>query len=311
MQVLSHLNPDSKILISHPSMYYLTSIQVPRFTSHLYILVPIFVSHLQPGRVSLPYRFPINLIHVWRCNVPPSLYVLSHILPGPLDSHLTSIPVVSQCRSWYLCLTSTHMTFQLNPVPPKLHLSPTQAPSQGYPALYTRFSHPSMSCVNCIQITRFWSHFHPFCVSPPSRCWYSCLTSIKVLYHLQPALNMCGPPPCRFHLTPIQVELWISPPSTSCLTFTKAPIFTSHLHLGRVSPQPMSRYLHLYSIQVTNQLFPVHENCISSLFRSHYKAIQASRCMSSVHPIPASPASRSQDSCITPIHVLFHLHPGH
>ena len=54
------------------------------------------VSHLHPSLKicgSLPYRFPINLIQVWRCNVPLPLCPYFH--PGPLDSHLTSIQAVS------------------------------------------------------------------------------------------------------------------------------------------------------------------------------------------------------------------------
>ena len=164
-------------------------------------------------------------------------------------------------------------------------------------------------------------------ISPPSKCRYSHLIPIQVAYHLQPALIMCGQPPFWFHLIPIQVEIWISPPSTSRLTSTKAPIVTSHCHPGRVSPPPMSRHLHLTSIQGMNQLFPIHENCISAL-RSPYKDLQVSQWTSSFHPIPASPAPRSPKSCnlphlctvspvsrsldsnLTSIHVPSHLHPG-
>ena len=54
------------------------------------------VSHLHPSLKicgSLPYRFPINLIQVWRCKV--SLPLCPHFHPGPVDSHLTSIQAVS------------------------------------------------------------------------------------------------------------------------------------------------------------------------------------------------------------------------
>ena len=51
MQVLSHLNPDSNILASLPSMYSLTSIRVARFTSQFHPAVDIYVS---PPSRSLP-----------------------------------------------------------------------------------------------------------------------------------------------------------------------------------------------------------------------------------------------------------------
>ena len=197
----------------------------------------------------------------------------------------------------------------------------------------------SQSCINC-RLQDFclnvlsdlwqcpWINIPPpCCISPPSRCRYSHLISIQVAYPLQPALIMCGQPPFWFHLIPKQVEIWISPPSTSRLTSTKAPIVTSHCHPGRVSPPPMSRHLHLSSIPGMNQLFPVHGNYISAL-RSPYKDLQVSKCTSSFHPIPASLAPRSPNSCNLPhlctvssvsgsldsnlifIHVTSHLQPG-
>ena len=58
MQVLFHLHPNFNILISPPSMYCLTSIQVRGFMSHLYpchvtsIQVVIFASQLHPCPIS-------------------------------------------------------------------------------------------------------------------------------------------------------------------------------------------------------------------------------------------------------------------
>ena len=143
-----------------------------------------------------------------------------------------------------------------------------------------------------IQMPIFASHLHPSSISPPTRS------------------NMCSQPPFWFHLIPIQVEIWISLPSTSRLTFTMAPIVTSHCLPGRVSPPPMSRHLHPTSIPGMNQLFPVHENCISAL-RSPYKYLQVSKCTSSFHPIPASPAPKSPILVTFLICVLYHLYPGH
>ena len=225
----------------------------------------------------------------------------------------------------------------------KLHLSSIQESSQSYPKCYMCFSPPSGpvstasrsqdSYLNAIHVLYdLWQYPcinipPPCCISPPSRCRYSHLIPIQVAYHLQPALIMCGQPPFWFHLIPIQVEIWISPPSTYRLTSTKAPIVTSHCHPGRVSPPPMSRHLHLTSIQGMNQLFPIHENCISAL-RSPYKDLQVSQCTSSFHPIPASPAPRTPNSCnlpdlctvspvsrslysnLTSVQVPSHLQPG-
>ena len=213
-----------------------------------------------------------------------------------------------------MCLTSIHVTSQLHPVPENCisalsrnHLKATQN-------VYTCFSPSSQSCINCRSqdsclnaihvLSDLWQY--PYinipsscCISPSSRCRYSHPISIQVANHLQPALIICGQPPFWFHLIPIQVEVWISPPSTSRLTSTKAPIVTSHFHPGRVSPPPMSRHLHLTSIPGMNQLFPVHGNCISAL-GSPYKDLQVSKCTSSFHPIPASLALRSPNSCNLP-----------
>ena len=58
IQFLSHLNPDSNILASLPSMYHLTSIQVTRFTCQFH-----------PGAdtcVSPPTRSRLFSINLWR-----------------------------------------------------------------------------------------------------------------------------------------------------------------------------------------------------------------------------------------------------
>ena len=116
------------------------------------------------------------------------------------------------------------------------------------------------------------------------------------------------------HLNSIQVP---SQPHPGLVDWISAP---SRSH-------PMSRHLHLTSIPGMNQLFPVHGNCISAL-RSPYKDLQVSKCTSSFHPIPASLALRSPNSCnlphlctvssvsmsldsnLTSIHVTPYLQPG-
>ena len=206
----------------------------------------------------------------------------------------------------------------------KLYFSSIQTPSRilyvlftSIPVLYQLHSDhkilvstPSMLCLTSDNIHISKYHLQSCGVSSPSRYRYLHLIPIQVVQHLKPALIIYSPPSYRSQLIPIQVEIWISHPSPSRLIFTKAPIFTSHRHPGRVSPPPMSRYLYLNSIPGMNQLFPVHENCISALFRSIYKDMQVSKCMSSVHPMPASPAPKSPNSGKPLIYVLYHLHPG-
>ena len=99
---------------------------------------------------------------------------------------------------------------------------------------------PSMYVLT-FKVPRLTSHLHPGNISPSARCRYSCFTFTQVVSYLQPALDKCGKPACRSQVTPIQVEIWVSPPSTSNPTSTKAHQFTSKLCPGRMSPQPMSR----------------------------------------------------------------------
>ena len=93
---LSHLNQGQKKIISPPSMYHLTFIQVHRFSLHIH-----------PGCVWIPSR-------------PPRL--TSHIHPGCVSP---------QSRSRYLHLTSIEVTSYLHPdpqncisPPPRSHLKP-------------------------------------------------------------------------------------------------------------------------------------------------------------------------------------------
>ena len=208
----------------------------------------------------------------------------------------------------------------------KLHLSSIQEPSQSYPECYTCFSPPSQFCINCRSQDYCLNAIHvlsdlwqypcinippPCCISPPFSCRYSHLISIQVAYHLQPALIMCGQPPFWFHLIPIQVEIWISPPSTSRLTSTKAPIVTSHCHPGSVSPPPMSRPLHLTSIPGMNQLFTVHENCISALSGPHTNTCRSQNVRPpSIQYLPRLHLG-PQILVTFLIYVLYHLYPGH
>ena len=88
------------------------------------------------------------------------------------------------------------------------------------------------------------SHLHPDNISPPSRCRYSCLTSIQVVSHLQP--DKYGPPAaCRSHLTPSKWR------------------YKYHLHPHPIPPQPRPIDSHLNSVQVACHLNLCPDNCIS------------------------------------------------
>ena len=143
----------------------------------------------------------------------------SHLHPGRVSPH---------CGSWYLCLTSTNVTSQLNPVPKKLHLSSihpgtisrlssviymiftsTHVLCQLHPDHKILLSLPFILHLASTQVLIFVSHLH------------------QVSYYLQPALKMCGPPPCRSHLTPYRSR------------------YEYRIPLHPVSPPPRPRYSHL------------------------------------------------------------------
>ena len=137
------------------------------------------------------------------------------------------------------------------------------------------------------------SHLYPcprILVPPPSRY---CITSIQVQKLFSHNDPYRGSYLSRFHLTQIQVEMWVSSPSTPHLISIYTHRFTSSLHPGRVSPQSRSLHLGPIFIQMTSQLQPGHENCIS-LF----------------HPGNISNQSRSQDVRLTSLQVLRDQHRG-
>ena len=183
MQVLSHLNPNSNIFVSLPSTIW------PPFRSSLSshvtpILVPILMSHsfqvsfpLHPSLKicgSLPSRYHLTHIQAWRCKAHINLCPIS-FSSSPLRfmSHFHPGRTSPQCRSWYLCLTSIHVTSQLHSVPPKLHLRHHLKPIQ----------HHSI-CVS--------HHFGP--VSTVSRSQAYCINSSHVRSDLQgPYINISPP----------------------------------------------------------------------------------------------------------------------
>ena len=278
----SCLNPGPYVCISPPSWLLSTSIQVHKVASQLHpstisnqsnfqdvhltsFQVCKIASEVHPASISNSYWFKM---YVWTpcrpcltsIQIPGYLY---HLLPctiwpqsRSLDPHPTS---TSWCR--YSCLTSSqavshlhpslkiYVTSQLNPVPQKtasqLHpgtisrlssiicmiFTSTHVLCQLHPDHKILLSLPSISHLASAQVLIFVSHLH------------------QVSYYLQPALKMCGPPPCRSHLTPYRSryeyliplhpvsppprpDIHISPPSRSRFISTHVQIFASLLHLG-------------------------------------------------------------------------------
>ena len=107
IQVLSHLHPNSNILISLPSMYCLTSIQVRSFMSHLH---PCDISHLQPIHFHSSHDI---------CITAPSMPYLTPICVSILAPELHPDHVSPPSKSHDLCLIS----IQVTPQPIPLHLS--------------------------------------------------------------------------------------------------------------------------------------------------------------------------------------------
>ena len=154
-------------------------------------------------------RFHITHIQVWGCNAPFPLYPIS-FTSGPLDSHLTSIQVVSHPDAGpHICVSPQSMWHLSYIQFPKIASQLYPGLSQSYPKCYTCFTSipVSQSCINCRSQDFCLNAIHvlsdlwqcpwinippPCCISPPSRCWYSHLISIQVAYPLQPALTMCG-----------------------------------------------------------------------------------------------------------------------
>ena len=169
IQVLSHLHPNSNILISPPPMYCLTSIQVRSFVSHLH---PCDIS---PPAYSLPFKS-------WYLH-HSSIHVLSHTNPRfdisawtPSRSRLTSIQVPRLAFHIHPSRPST-LSCCIS-IPARSHLNPIQVSG------WASQLHP---CPGSPPFSLVASLLHPHRVSPPPRSWYLHLISIHVESHLQVA----------------------------------------------------------------------------------------------------------------------------
>ena len=192
--------------------------------------------------------------------------------------------------------------------------STIQFPSHLHPSPKIHASPTPRSCLTITHAPIFASHIHLSDVSSPSGACKFHLSSIQVQSQTHPVLEMC-----------------ISIPSRSCTT-----CITSLLHTDHVSPQHMSWYLHLTSIQVQKIISQLHPSpispysglmmCTSTQSRSHLSPTQMSIFVFHLYPgnikpwsrsrdlhltskeVTLSPASRSQDSRLSSIQVPSHSH---
>ena len=170
-QVLSHLHPGHKILVSPTSMYRLTSIQVPRF-------------HQGPNiRASPPSRSCLTSIQGIS---PPSKYRKLHLSPiSPHPGLKMCIP--SQCKS---DLTHIHVS-RICVSPPYRHLDSClqsiNSTHHSNPGLFI-FNSPSfIYCLISILAHVFASHLHK---------WHDVRAScLLVAYHYHPCRENCISPP--------------------------------------------------------------------------------------------------------------------
>ena len=156
-QVLSHLHPGPKILVSPTSMYRLTSIQVPRF-------------HQGPNiRASPPSRSCLTSIQGTSRLIQISI-IASQPHHSPISPYLgLKMCIPSQSRS---DLTHIHVS-RICASPPYRHLDsrPQSINSTHHlnPGLFIFNSPPFIYCL---------IHFHPgpcICISPPSMARCACL----------------------------------------------------------------------------------------------------------------------------------------
>ena len=162
IQVLSHLDPGPKILVSPPYMYFLNPIQVH-----------IVTSHLPPDSVSTPSRSWYSCV--------TSIQVTPHLHPGlKMYGRPLSMPCLTSNQAFHQgCVSPQPMSWYL-------HLTTIQVPHHLHQVPEICISAPSRSYIKAIQVSRCVSHIHSGPVSELSKLQNSCLTSIQVLPSLHP-----------------------------------------------------------------------------------------------------------------------------
>ena len=182
IQIESHTNPGPHNCILPPPRWHLTSSQAPTIASQIH-----------RDTISDPHRF--QNVHL------TSILALAHLNPEPKNIAsppsiypLTSIQVHRFPSYTYPGNVSNHrLTSHIPPVRVStqsssryLHLTSIQMMSHIHPCPRILVSPPSRYCITSIQVQKFFTHNDPYRGS-----------------HLS-----------RFHLTQIQVEMWVSSPST-------------------------------------------------------------------------------------------------
>ena len=152
---------------------------------------------------------------------------------------------------------------------------PSMFPIHLYPGNYIQISPIFMSCLTSIHVLIFVTHLHPGDVSDPSRSLELHLNSIHVQSQIHPDLKIC-----------------VSPISRPCLICIQVSRFLHQLLQCTFSPPSRPRKMQI------------------NLIQAHIKLILVSGCVLHLRPCPASPTSRSQNSCLISIHVPAHFHPG-
>ena len=186
IQIESHPNPGPHNCISPPSRWHLTPSQAPTIASQIH-----------RDTISDPHRF--QNVHL------TSILALAHLNPEP--KNIASPPSMYPLTSIQVHRfpSYTYPSNVSNPSTP-LRLTSHIPPVRVSPQSSSRYLH--------LTSTQMMSHLHPcprILVSPPSRY---CITSIqvqKIFSHNDPYR---GSHLSRFHLTQIQVEMWVSSPST-------------------------------------------------------------------------------------------------
>ena len=186
IQIESHPNPGPHNCISPPSRWHLTSSQAPTIASQIH-----------RDTISNPPRFQnvylTSILALSHLNPepkniasPPSMYPLTSIQVHRFPSYTYPGNVSNPS-------TSPRLTSHIPPVrvPPQsssryLHLTSTQMISHLHPCPRILVAPSSRYCIISIQVQKFFSHNDPYHGS-----------------HLS-----------RFQLTQIQVEMWVSSPST-------------------------------------------------------------------------------------------------
>ena len=312
IQTTFHLNTCHGISILHPSRFRKLHPNSILVTSHR-IQVSWCAPQLNPGHISAPPRcryLCFTSIQVTSnldpgheiCIAPPKRFPLTCIQVAGFASQLHPCPISLPYKSENLHLNSIHVLSlpHLHPGISSqsrskyLHLTSIQVMSIVHPGLKMCITHPSRSCLTCIQIPISLSHLHPCTVSLLSRSEVSCLICILVTSHLQPT---------HFHSSH---DICITAPSISYLTPIRVSILAPELHPYHVSPPPKSHDLCLISIQVAPQPIVLHFSSSQGPSQPH-PGLQM--CVSP--PCPISLPFSFLWLHLPSIPIVSHLHPGH